>query len=1075
MEPSGEGVQVGEKAVVGGDVTGGDRTEYKAVGGDVNIHQAAQDDTKVVQSCGVCGETKTQTEGHGACPSCHNWICLTCFVKDQNLCLDCIKKNEAFYSEELAKAYGDGMIEQSERELLRYKAKELKINETRAAELESPFADKAHESGEMSSREKRSLARAKGDLEKWDIKDAVRRLEPLFQEHGKNEKEVREWYFRSLIELDPERASQEVEGFKKELGYDDLPIFMAEIELAIRNGERGKAESVIKHAKKIFGADPASKRIIDIKEIEVFLDAYVDEGDKFDLESAEDALEDLEPENFPDPHECFVRAYLDHANGNENALEHARNDLSQKSVNTFFVRRRIEYLKEKTAQTQVGKIAADYHEYKKYFDENADTVGFLKKNEAKANDWLTAAHKDDDHALIMIADCYLHGIGQNQDSQTAIQLFDYLAKANADPLAQYKLGLLYLEGSEDVPRNEEVGFNYLNDSAQRSLAAAQAMTALCYLEAKGVEENLEKAAEMAQISLESRHKVASYVMGKLCAEGKGVAHDSARAIQYLNDAAKRGYPPAQCLLGEYYAYGLCDVIKSEAKAVELFTLATESDDSRESAHAYMYLGHLFASGIDGGKVDEEKALSCYLKSAELGDPEGQYFYGQIIEGGKLGAQENTKQAYVWYKKAAEQGQVKSLVMMGHAFSSGGMGVPEDLAEAAKCYGRAANKGDGDAGYILGELYKTGGIGVPQDLNKSNEWYQKAADNGHKVAISIVGSSPQETEPAPTQTVSSPVADTAVQPQQAPQQQVVAAAGSSPGEVIMNVLTNNAGMIMQWHKVFVHPSIPADKLQTAMNAVGCPFTEKVYALFDYTFLGSADEALVFTDNAVRFKDDQSGNFYAEWVELAQSQISFNEDIIVSNPQTGIKKIDCQISACEPDWPVVVEMMKQIAAGIAGSAPSVVTNQPAQQQAAPQSFNELVIGAINNFSGMPDTHYHPMIPAKKMNNFRSSVGVPNAEEILLLIDLTTFGSAKDGLALTSAGLRYKRMAIGTFNYDWATLKNCVLVSKGFQLLDPNPSLEIQNPSTGTKDNLSMHPHAEFPVSSLINIISSVTGKI
>ena len=43
----------------------------------------------------------------------------------------------------------------------------------------------------------------------------------------------RVWYFRTLIELDLDRANQEVEKFKEELGYDDLSVFLAEIELLI--------------------------------------------------------------------------------------------------------------------------------------------------------------------------------------------------------------------------------------------------------------------------------------------------------------------------------------------------------------------------------------------------------------------------------------------------------------------------------------------------------------------------------------------------------------------------------------------------------------------------------------------------------------------------------------------------------------------------------------------------------------------------------------------------------------------------------------------------------------------------
>ena len=60
---------------------------------------------------------------------------------------------------------------------------------------------------------------------------------------------------------------------------------------------------------------------------------------------------------------------------------------------------------------------------------------------------------------------------------------------------------------------------------------------------------------------------------------------------------------------------------------------------------------------------------------------------------------------------------------------------------------------------------------------------------------------------------------------------------------------------------------------------------------------------------------------------------------------------------------------------------------------------------NASSFGDNIYFRDIPPKKLEKARKALNVTDEEEVLILFDDTAFGSAKDGMAVTTWGLRYK----------------------------------------------------------------------
>lgn len=122
------------------------------------------------------------------------------------------------------------------------------------------------------------------------------------------------------------------------------------------------------------------------------------------------------------------------------------------------------------------------------------------------------------------------------------------------------------------------------------------------------------------------------------------------------------------------------------------------------------------------KSDEEK----FIKSAEQGDAEEQYFLGLSYQGGDVVPKDMTK-AVKWYTKAAERGYANAQNKLGGCYERG-LGVPKDLKKAVEWYSKAAAQKNGDGLFYLGNCYANG-IGVQEDEKKAVELFTKSAEQG----------------------------------------------------------------------------------------------------------------------------------------------------------------------------------------------------------------------------------------------------------------------------------------------------------------------------------------------------------
>jgi TPR repeat protein len=123
----------------------------------------------------------------------------------------------------------------------------------------------------------------------------------------------------------------------------------------------------------------------------------------------------------------------------------------------------------------------------------------------------------------------------------------------------------------------------------------------------------------------------------------------AAALQSLLEAAKRGHPRAQSLLGIMYQDG-AGVTRDDRQAAHWFSQAA-AQGHRGAQHA---LAVMYEDGEGGLSKNLAKAMQLYEASARQGFHKAQFRLGIAYEFGD-GVPRNRQQAISWLMQAAQQG------------------------------------------------------------------------------------------------------------------------------------------------------------------------------------------------------------------------------------------------------------------------------------------------------------------------------------------------------------------------------------------------------------------------------------
>ena len=180
--------------------------------------------------------------------------------------------------------------------------------------------------------------------------------------------------------------------------------------------------------------------------------------------------------------------------------------------------------------------------------------------------------------------------------------------------------------------------------------------------------------------------------------------------------ANAGNSNAQYDVGAMYQNGR-GVAANRARAIEWYRKAASQNDQKAISRLNLIQSN-------------EERFGKTLARAETGDVESQYDLGNMYSEG-VGIDADMKKAMAWYEKAASQGYEKAQYKLGLFYYEEGA-AGEDLSLAFRLFSNAAEKGHPAAQYHLGKMYASG-QGVKRNYQKSLDWLTKAAEGGFSEA------------------------------------------------------------------------------------------------------------------------------------------------------------------------------------------------------------------------------------------------------------------------------------------------------------------------------------------------------
>lgn len=264
-------------------------------------------------------------------------------------------------------------------------------------------------------------------------------------------------------------------------------------------------------------------------------------------------------------------------------------------------------------------------------------------HDRKAAMWARlAAEKGDARGLYHYGYILFHGIGTMQDRVAGLAYLERADKAGWHDVALFFESRIRLS---DTDAGDEHWFRRLKESAERGTATAH------------------------------------WALGRLHADGIGVAVDREAAAEYFRTAIKLGRPEAWNNLGELHECGI------------------------------------------NGEADIAMARECYRRMIENGLPDGHYHLGRLAEGG-IGEPPDSRKASQLFQRGCDQGSGAACHAAGRQSEACGL-----LDEALAYYERGAELADCDAMCAAGRMYREGRNGHPDEV-KSIKRLLPAARRGH---------------------------------------------------------------------------------------------------------------------------------------------------------------------------------------------------------------------------------------------------------------------------------------------------------------------------------------------------------
>ncbi len=390
------------------------------------------------------------------------------------------------------------------------------------------------------------------------------------------------------------------------------------------------------------------------------------------------------------------------------------------------------------------------------------------KDKARIDALEGRADLGDTTAQFSMGQLYEHGIGVNQNLETAMKYYEQ-GSAQQDLRAEYNLGMVYLEG-KGIPADYQKAISLLRDAAFKGNDYAQFVLARIseqgYRNPAGeiaIQPNAEQALAMYELASVNDYGPAQYRLAEMLVREKP-ADMSVATKQKRSAIIKKLYEGAFAAGVEQAALPLAyfnAMDADKAKQAQAVDVAKKGADAG-NVGAALLLGLLYARGI-AVENNPDEALKWYEKASL--NPVGAFILGTYLSQG-MGIDKDLQKGKSLLEQAANAGfsyANLNLAVLKH--QAGEVFLPElekalalgnstagllladyylseanddkQMQQARDIYQHFADKGDKDGQLKLGFMLDKG-LGGSVDIANAQKWYGLAAEQGQVVAQYLLG-------------------------------------------------------------------------------------------------------------------------------------------------------------------------------------------------------------------------------------------------------------------------------------------------------------------------------------------------
>jgi TonB family protein len=225
------------------------------------------------------------------------------------------------------------------------------------------------------------------------------------------------------------------------------------------------------------------------------------------------------------------------------------------------------------------------------------------------------------------------------------------------------------------PQQMAAAFAKAREGAERGETVAQYKLGVLYLNGQGVKQDRDEASKWLQKAAAQGSADAQEAMGVLMAPRANYPGDSALAASWFRQAAEQGKPLSQ--------YFLAMLLRTKGKDDEAVVWLRKAVAQNQPAAESM-LGVMLLNGGQSGDLPE--AVDLLGKAAQQNDRIAQMALGECYEKGRGVDQDYTRAAKL-YQGAATANIRSALISLARLYDNG-QGVPKDTAKAEQLRNQA---------------------------------------------------------------------------------------------------------------------------------------------------------------------------------------------------------------------------------------------------------------------------------------------------------------------------------------------------------------------------------------------------